>query len=66
MRGAPADPAVPARGLVAGGTRSGGRAVRAVLTFGLWLALGFGVCITGAIALPTLVGYRALERGWRQ
>ena len=60
MRGAPADPPVPARGLVAGSTRSGGRAVRAVLTFGLWLALGFGVCFSGAIALPSLVGYRAL------
>jgi signal peptidase I len=60
VRGAPADPPVTAGGMVAGRARSGGRLVRAVLTFGLWLALGFGVCLTAAIALPTLVGYRAL------
>jgi signal peptidase len=60
VRGVPADPSVTARGLVAGSARSGGRLLRAVVTFGLWLALGFGVCLTAAIALPTLAGYRAL------
>jgi signal peptidase I len=60
MRSAPADPPVTARGLVAGRARLGGRIARAALTFSLWLALGFGVCLTAAIALPTLFGYRAL------
>jgi signal peptidase I len=60
VRGAPADSSLSARGLVAGSARSSARLLRAVLTFGLWLALGFGVCLTAAIALPTLVGYRAL------
>jgi signal peptidase len=58
--GASANPSVTARGLVAGSARAGGRLIRAVLTFGLWLALGFGICLTAAIALPTLAGYRAL------
>jgi signal peptidase I len=33
---------------------------RAALTFGLWVAVGFGVCLTAAVALPNLFGYRAL------
>jgi signal peptidase I len=60
VQGAPADPPVTARSQVAASVRSGRALVGAMLTFGLWLALGFGVCLTAAIALPTLFGYRAL------
>jgi signal peptidase I len=60
MRGLPARHQVAARGLGAASARFGGRLARAALTLVIWLALGFAVCLTATIALPTLFGYRAL------
>lgn len=33
---------------------------RAALTFSLWLVAGFALCLTAVVALPGVLGYRAL------
>jgi signal peptidase I len=38
----------------------GAAPARATLTFSLWLVAGFALCLTAVVALPGVLGYRAL------